>query len=192
MALPSAVGQAVARRLFADMERLGWGGMTQAERSSQYAKWIQDQEIGGRLTQFMTPERARVWIKDGPVKEYPRALAGSGKYAELVEGRGEVLAGIVRHSLGANWVPDSGTLQTKPLRVVARRGDAEVVVAWGPWRDVKHLAWAALVAQAKGDSREWVLALTETFTNPVGASDKTMHSRLARRLSLRIVHVTVP
>ena len=76
--LPWEVEESIVSRLFADMERLGWEGLTLPQRTSQYAIWIADREIGQRLAEFMTPERARVWIKDGPVKEYPRALAGSG------------------------------------------------------------------------------------------------------------------
>lgn len=72
------VEEAIVSRLFADMERLGWEGMTPRQRTSQYGEWIKDAEIGQRLAEWMTPERARVWIKDGPVKEYPRALADVG------------------------------------------------------------------------------------------------------------------
>jgi hypothetical protein len=186
--LPWEVEESIVSRLFADMERLGWAGMTLPQRTSQYAIWIADREIGQRLAEFMTPERARVWIKDGPVKEYPRALAGSGKYAPLVNGSANI-ADIVRRALGADWTSDPTTLRVKTLRVEAHRDEDTVVLTWGPSKDLKHLVWAALNADASGDPREWVLVVTSTFTQPVTASDKAHQQRIARRCGLRLVHV---
>lgn len=182
------VEEAIVSRLFADMERLGWEGMTPRQRTSQYGEWIKDAEIGQKLAEWMTPERARVWIKDGPVKEYPRALAGVGKYAPLANGSANV-ADLVQRALGAGWTSDPATLSVKPLRVEAHQGDETVVLAWGPARDLKHLVWAALNADASGDSREWVLVVTSTFTRPVTTSDKAHQLRIARRCGLRLVHV---
>jgi hypothetical protein len=186
--VPWEVEEAIVGRLFADMERLGWEGLTPRQRTSQYGRWIADPEVGQRLATFMTPERARVWIKDGPVKEYPRALAGVGKYAPLANGSGSG-ADIVRRALGAEWITDTATLRVKPLRIEAHRDEDTVVLAWGPARDLKHLVWAALNADASGDPREWVLAVTGSFTRPVTASDKAHQLRIARRCGLRLVHV---
>ncbi|SRR6266545_2193648 len=186
--LPWEVEETIVSRLFTDMERLGWEGLTPRQRTSQYGQWISDPEVGGRLTGFMTPEHARVWIKDGPVKEYPRALAGVGKYAPLANGSGGA-ADIVRRALGDEWIPDTATLRVKPLRVEAHHDEDAVVLAWGPGRDLKHLVWAALNADASGDPREWILAVTGSFTRPVTASDKSHQMRIARRCGLRIVHV---
>jgi hypothetical protein len=186
--LPWEVEESIVGRLFADMERLGWEGMTMPQRTSQYAVWIADREIGRRLAEFMTPERARVWIKDGPVKEYPRALAGAGKYAPLANGNANV-TDIVRRALGTDWTSDIATLRVKTLRVEAHRDEDTVVLTWGPSKDLKHLVWAALNADASGDPREWVLVVTGTFTRPVTASDKAHQLRIARRCGLRLVHV---
>lgn len=175
-------------RLFTDMELLAWEGLTLPQRTKQYGEWIADPEVGGRLTTFMTPERARVWIKDGPVKEYPRAVAGIGKYAALAHGRGGLLE-IARRALGSEWTADRTTLRVKPLRAEAHKGEETVVLAWGPARDLKHLIWAAINAEASGDPREWVLTVTGTFTRPVTASEKAHHLRIARRCGLRLVHV---
>lgn len=186
--LPWKVEEAIVSRLFADMERLGWEGMTLPQRTSQYGEWIKDAEIGQKLSEWMTPELARVWIKDGPVKEYPRALAGVGKYAPLANGSAGT-ADIVRRALGTGWTSDPATLSVKPLRIEAHGDDETVVLAWGPARDLKHLVWAALNADASGDPREWVLVVTGTFTRPVTAGDKAHQLRIARRCGLRLVHV---
>ena len=63
------------------------------------------------------------------------------------------------------------------------------MLTWGPSKDLKHLVWAALNADASGDPREWVLVVTSTFTQPVTASDKAHQQRIARRCGLRLVHV---
>lgn len=182
------VEEAIVSSLFADMERLGWEGMTPRQRTSQYGEWIKHPEIGQKLAEWMAPEEARVWIKDGPVKEYPRALAGVGKYAPLANGSTS-FADLVQRALGAGWISDPATLSVKPLRVEAHHDEETVVLAWGPARDLKHLVWAALNAEASGDSREWVLVVTGTFTRPVTASEKAKQLRIARRCGLRLVHV---
>jgi hypothetical protein len=190
MALPSEVDRVVAGRLFADIQRLGWEDLTNVERSAQYVRWLADPDIGGRLTQFMDAGQARVWIKDGPVKEYPRAAAGVGKYATLVVTVSTQLPSlIVSHALGSGWLPRAETMQVKPLRIAAYAGEEEAVVAWGPARDLKHLVWAALLAQVRSDAREWVLVVTSTFTNPVPAAEKVLHGRIGSRIGVRIVHV---
>lgn len=186
--LPQQVEKAVVSRVFADMERLAWEELTLPQRTSQYGKWIADPEVGGRLDTFMTPEHVRVWIKDSIVHEYPRALVGIGKYAPLAHGRGGLVE-IVRRALGREWTADGTTLRVKPLRAEVHRGEETVVLAWGPARNLKHLIWAAINADASGDPREWVLAITGSFTRPVTASEKAHNLRIAHRCGLRLVHV---
>ena len=49
-----------------------------------YTQWVESTNpIGRILAPYMTPEAARSWIKDGPMKEYSRANRGAGRYAEL-------------------------------------------------------------------------------------------------------------
>ena len=43
-----------------------------------YDRWLDDPAIGGYLTRFLSRERARVWLKDVPMKEYSRARNGIG------------------------------------------------------------------------------------------------------------------
>ncbi len=114
MALPQEVEHKVVERLFRDADELGWAALTLPERTVQYARWVQDPEIGGRLLGFMTSERARVWIKDGPMKEWVRAINGVGKYAPLVGERATRAAVLIRKALGEGWEPDEGTLRIKP------------------------------------------------------------------------------
>src|SRR4051794_32064006 len=73
----------VVGALYADAEAMDWEHQSLAERTRQYARWTRDARVGGVLTRYMTAEAARSWIKDGPMKEYPRARRGAGRYAEF-------------------------------------------------------------------------------------------------------------
>lgn len=191
MPLPSEIERRVVTRLFQDADHLDWANLPPGGRTAQYAKWVQDAEVGGCLTQFMTPEQARVWIKDGPMKEWARAVSGMGKYAPLVPRPGVTPDQLVHLALGPGWQVQDKTQRIKPLRVNAACGEDEVTVTWGPEKDLKHLVWAALQAGANGDPTPWVLCVTSTFTTPVPANVRQAHLRLAARCGLRIAHVTV-
>lgn len=189
MALPKHVDEAVCRRLFDDMRSMGWETLSSVERTQQYEKWVGDPEVGGRLTAFMSEAGARVWIKDGPAKEYQRALAGIGKYAVYADADQSRVSEIVHHALGSGWQVQPASLRIKPLRVTASQEENDSVVTWGPARDLKHLVWAALTAQADGDAREWVLVVISSFVRPASTADKQAHARLATRVGLRITHM---
>lgn len=188
--VPSSIEASVARAIFADMAELGWSGLSHSRRSEQYARWIKAADVGGRLTAYMPEERARVWIKDGPVKEWRRALAGIGRYAGMVEG-GTRPGDVVRRVLGADWTLDEDSVRVKPLRVRAynHAEDQEVILVWGPSRDLKHLLWSALVAAARGDSERWHVAVVGTFTHPIAADERAFNQRLAARVQVPLTHV---
>lgn len=187
--IPKDVETKVVAKLYADAANLGWAHLTPQQRSAQYTKWVQDRHVGGRLQEYLTAETARVWIKDGPMKEWSRSTSGVGKYAELVEGSQDAQAKLVRKALGEGWtvVPDS--LSIKPLRLVATKDEQETVITWAAASELKHMVWAALTANAEGDVRPWVLCVVGTFTKPTPANEKQAHQRLARRCNLRLVHV---
>src|SRR5689334_15467206 len=99
MALPDEIERRIVSQLFQDADQMDWAHLSATARSAQYAKWVQDPEVGGRLTQFITPEQARVWIKDGPMKEWARAVSGIGKYAPLVPQPGATPTQLVNMAL---------------------------------------------------------------------------------------------
>lgn len=191
MRVPREIEAKVVTKLYADAKRLDWASMTPQQHSAQYAAWIADVEVGGRLREFLSDSQARVWIKDGPMKEWSRSLSGVGKYATLSEGAEDVPSRLVRRALGDDWEVDLASIRTKPLRVVARKDEEEAVVTWAQSKDLKHLIWAALTASAEGDSRLWVVCVVESFTKPTPANEKLAHGRLAKRCGLRLEHVTL-
>lgn len=193
--VPRKVEDLVCRKIFSDMAELSWEGLGHTARSEQYERWVSAADVGERLSLYLPVERVRVWIKDGPVKEYPRARAGVGRFANLVEASSGPDM-VVRLALGDCWEPIEGSLRVKPLRVSARSrahgsGD-ELVVAWGPPRDLKHLVWAALTATADDASQRWHLVICSTFTQPVSTGERTLHRRIADRAQLPIAHIELP
>lgn len=191
MRVPRDIEVAIVSRLFRDADELDWGHISSGERTAQYSNWLQARDIGGELTRYMTSDEARVWIKDGPMKEWSRAVNGVGRYADLIVNPQASAASIVTKALGQNWVVQDGSLMVKPLRVVVARDQEQAVFTWGPARDFKHLLWAALKADAEGDPRDWVLCTTSTFTRPLPANSVRFHQRIARRCALKLIHVTV-
>lgn len=191
MRIPKEVESKVVTKLYADAATLDWAGLTPQQHSAQYTKWVDEPEVGGRLREYLSSGDARVWIKDGPMKEWSRSLSGVGKYATLVDGSDDIKARLVHKALGENWHIDNETLRVKPLRITARSGEDETVVTWAPANGLKHLVWAALTASAEGDSRNWVLCVVETFTKPIPANEKQAHQRLAKRCDLLLKHISL-
>jgi hypothetical protein len=187
--IPKDVETKVVSKLYADAAAIDWAHLTPQQRSAQYTKWVEDSLVGGRLKEYLTAETARVWIKDGPMKEWSRSISGVGKYAALVEGSQDTHLKLVRKALGEDWTVLPDSLHIKPLRLVASKDEDETVVTWAAASELKHLVWAALSASAEGDTRPWVLCVVGTFTKPTPANEKQAHQRLAQRCGLRLIHV---
>ena len=192
--LPTDVEKDVVRRLYEQAAERNWTYLQDAERTKLYQQWTNDPKIGGRLLPFVgNPENVRPWIKDGPMKEFTRATYGVGKYAPLVSKPASSVETLVQKAIGGGWSADLSTLEIKPLRVVLRREDNEEVeqrFTWGPVKDFKHLAWAAITAQAAGDTLPWVICAVDTFVRRVPARQKELHEQIAKRLNLVVAHVT--
>ncbi|RRO17649.1 hypothetical protein EIL87_10280 [Saccharopolyspora rhizosphaerae] len=188
----------VVRRIYADMRSIDWDELSARDRSRQYDLWNNDSEIGAIIANFK--DDPRHWIKDGPVKEWPRAKIGHGPYARLLGGshdpaaeRQQLAEKIVRLTL-PGWIPDPDSITEKPMRMVVHppfhgeEVDARII-AWASSENFKHLLWAALEAVESDDHRSWVLAVTETFEKPVAADTKALHRRIVQRCQLQVEHI---
>jgi len=181
----------VVERLYTSASSLGWEGVSPGDRTAQYAIWLEDPEIGGVLQQYMTIDRARVWLKDGPMKEYARARMGVGKYSALVRtGRAEPAA-LVRQALGEGWELVPGTTGIKPLHATAARGDERVNIFWGPVKDFKHLLWAALEAMDDPGAPPATVIVIETLAQPATTAEKHRQTRFAQRCGFSLAHIRI-
>lgn len=192
--LPTDLEEEVVRLLYKRAAEVNWTYLPDNERTKLYRAWTADPQVGGRLLPFIgKPEDVRPWIKDGPMKEYTRATYGVGKYAPHVTKPATPVSALVDKALGPGWTVDIQTLDIKPLRVIICRPDdeeAEQRFAWAPVKDFKHLAWAAITAQAAGDSLPWVICAVDSFVRRVTPIQRATNERIAERLGLAIAHVT--
>lgn len=179
----------VVSRLYADAAKLDWEYLSVIEKSAQYAAWLDADEVWGLLGQWMSREEARVWIKDGPMKEYARALAGVGAFAEYLDDHPRGPQAMVAATLGDGWtvVPDSEG--GKPLHCDAMRETSTVRLIWGPSRDFKHLLWAGLDASDRLQRAHVRIAVFDTLAHPTSRAAKNKQQRFCHRCGLEISHV---
>lgn len=140
----------VVTALYEDAQAKNWTYLPPRDRSQAYSAWVEDARIGGVLTRYMTPEAARAWIKDGPMKEYGRALRGTGRYARFGRSGGTTAEDIIHAALGDGWQLVEGSAGIKPFHARATDADGAIVyLAWDEGRNFKNLVWAALRASVE-------------------------------------------
>ena len=187
--LPEHQLETVVAALYAQADDAGWDNLGPRDRSRMYSDWVEPTDpIGQILAQYMTPEAARSWIKDGPMKEYARANRGTGRYASFGRRGGTTPADIVRHALGetAHIVP--GTEAVKPLRshAVDDQG-ARTLVLWGDRRAFKDLLWAAL--RAATDDHTPVIVILEPPGKVTPAQERRQLDAIATRCQVTVTYM---
>jgi hypothetical protein len=187
--LPALLRAQVVRAIYGDADRVGWQTLPLTDRTRAFNEWVEDDRIGGVLTQFMTPEQARSWIKDGPMKEYARALRGAGRYAAHGRHGGTGPLDVVRHALGAGAEVD-GLVGTKPLHCLARSADGPdtAYVTWGDSRNFRNLLWAALRASVLENFDAHIVVLEPRGLTTPGDECKRQQA-FADRCDLHLHHM---
>lgn len=177
--LPSKVRTEISRIILQRAVEIHWDDLLFSDRSRKYEEWMSDPEIGGRILKYMAREKARVWIKDGPMKEYARAKRGLGPYAILLDAAMNYEGAITTKVYGNKWkvVPDS--IKTKPATFSVTDGDSIQVVFWGTTKELKHLIWAWLNCSCGTDCR---IVILSTSMNPVTADMQIKYARIAQKL----------
>lgn len=178
----------VVSALYADAEAMDWEYRPSAERTRQYARWINDGRVGGVLTRYMSAEAARSWIKDGPMKEFSKARRGAGRYAEFGQVAVTGPDDVVRHALGDGWRAAGGRVGVKPFHCEAERGGQRAFVTWGPATNFRHLVWAALrwVVEHKGRA---IIVVTDLAERPTPEDEAAWHKKVGDRCGLEITHM---
>ncbi|MFI6041392.1 hypothetical protein ACIA8C_07135 [Nocardia sp. NPDC051321] len=158
--IPRDEREAVIRALYRQVEDLDWESMPPGRKSEQYALWIEDYEIGGRLADWYTTDGIRVWLKDGPLKEYGRALEGVGAYAEFVTKRYPSPERMLQDALGAEWTIVANSIAEKPMHCSATNGSETRYVCWGKPTTFRDLLWAAVSAAIDLPARPMIIVTT--------------------------------
>jgi hypothetical protein len=175
--------------LYADADVRGWDTLPLADRSRAYSEWVEDERVGGILTKYMTPEAARSWIKDGPMKEYSRATRGTGRYSRFGRQGGTGPVDIAVTALGPAAVIIDGSVGVKPSHCHAETASGEMVyLVWGEARNFRNLLWAALRASIETDYCAHIV-VTEPPGKATTTDEVLTHKALAERCGLSVHHM---
>lgn len=187
--VPNAHLATVVPALYQDADEAGWETLGPRDRSRMYGEWVEAEHVGGVLTRYMTPEAARSWIKDGPMKEYARANRGAGRYAEFGREGGTDVTDVIKVALGAGAELVQGSEAVKPFRCHANRksdkGEPAALVTWGESRQFKDLLWAALRAATEEGVTAHVVVM-EPPGRAASPTDRTRQAAMARRCDIEL------
>ena len=184
--LPAAQLAAVVTQLYREAGDVGWANLSPGDRSRLYDQWVDEPRIGKILTSYMTPEAARSWIKDGPMKEYTNARRGIGRYAQFGMHGGTGSSDIAVAALGPGATVVSGTEGVKPPHCHASSAAGKVAyLAWGEASNFRNLLWAALRASVTAELPAHIVVL-EPPGQPTSATDRKTHSLMAQRCRLEL------
>lgn len=184
--LPPQQLAAIVTALYADADEAGWSVLIPQERSRCYARWVEDPRVGGVLTRYMTPEQARSWIKDGPMKEYTNARRGTGRYARFGREGGTGPADVAKAALGKGARVLPGSEGVKPPHCTGiDASDQHAYLVWGEAKNFRNLLWAALRA-AVADNLPAHIVILEPIGRPTPTAESKTHKAMARRCRLHL------
>lgn len=191
VSLPDTLRGEVIGELVRQFDSMRWEELSNPERTLAYTRLVKDARVGGRMRAFMAEGDIRVWIKDGPAKEYRRALEGVGPLAPYT---GRAYPGpdaIVKAALGQSWSPRSGSVEEKPMRCFAVDGSGQsIFVIWGTIASLKDLVWHAAVTRAKEPSESITLAIAKPTNAPLEGENWKLALKLARMIEAECKQVT--
>ena len=184
--LPAKQLAAIVTALYADADNSGWTHLHPTERTRQYGRWIDDPRVGKILTKYMTPEQARSWIKDGPMKEYANARRGTGRYARFGRQGGTSALDVVHVALGKDAKVLDGSEGVKPPHCYAIDAtDDRAYVVWGPATNFRNLLLAALRAAVIDEMPAHIVVL-EPPGHSTSTSESTVHRAMTDRCRLHL------
>lgn len=170
---PQAVRDKVIAALYAEFDSLQWEQLPTRDKSDAYERFLTSPDVGGSLDPYMDPGAIRVWIKDGPAKEYGRALEGVGSYARYTNRGYPGPQGAIDKILGDEWSLTPDSLADKPMRCEARTEQGERrFVLWGPFSALKELIWHALLHRVQAPMVSPLLVVTRPTIAPLQPSQR--------------------
>ena len=188
--VPPKVREAVLVELVRQLDEVKWEELAANDTSAWYNRFVRDENIGRRLAQYMSEAEIRVWIKDGPAKEYRRALEGRGSYAQYTSRAFPGPEVIVRATLGKGWTLVADSVEEKPMRCLARSRDQTKFLIWGPTKSLKDLVWQASVTLAEHPHTAITLVITKPSAARLMGDRWTLAEKLAKVLDVECKQVT--
>lgn len=188
--VPDSLRRDVIGEVYGRADSLDWDTLSHPERSSWYDRWVDDAKIGGVLTRFVSRERARVWLKDVPMKHYARARAGVGPYADLVRRRLPGPDRVAAQVFGTDWEIVEGTIRDKPNRCLVADGHDERLMIWGPVSNLRALIWAGVNAVIDGEPRPSIV-ITTLQGRPLDEGTRSRNVALGAHIGAEVFHTTL-
>lgn len=189
--LESAFRRAIIAEVYRQAGDMDWEGLTDRQRSAAYDRWLDDPAIGGELTRFLSRERARVWLKDVPMKEYARARSGIGSFADLVTVRLPGPGQIARQVLSGDWDAVHGTIREKPNRCVISNGQDMRLMIWGPPKVLRDLVWAGITTVADGHEPIPLIVVAAPRGESLSQGEMKRHVRIGEIAGLEVRHTNL-
>lgn len=188
MPVPQKIRESVLRELYRQADSLGWEDVQLRQKTNYYRQWVEHPLIGGQLADYYTAEGMRVWLKDGPLKEYARALENFGPFAKYANKQLSSPSEFVAEVLGDSWTVVPGTIKEKPMHCMITDGHDHRYVCWGRPRTFRDLLWAAVNNAVASASRPLIVVyLTDGKT--VSDSQKSLQQRIATHCALDLAYV---
>ncbi|WP_424183982.1 hypothetical protein ACOBQX_18770 [Actinokineospora sp. G85] len=188
--VPPDVRDTVIRELYRRVQKLDWDEMTAQEKSACYAEWVGDPGIGFALADYQTAEGMRVWLKDGPLKEYARALEGVGQYARYTSKRLTPPSEFIPTVLGPGWAPVSRSVGEKPMHCTASDGTSERYVCWGKPGTFRDLLWAGVNKAIDSPATPLAIVTTREDGKQISEQDRNWFLRLGEHCGIEVAFVT--
>lgn len=180
-AIPKQVRDDVLKAIYKRLDDQQWESLGNSERTEEYARMVSDPDIGGRLGNYMDPGRIRVWIKDGPAKEYRRSLEGIGPYATLTTRTLGSPERIITAALGEGWRIGDDGISEKPMRCIAIGPSGETrYVIWGALDKLSDLVWHAVRERAERPKNTPMIVITRPSTATISPSEWGLAQRICQ------------
>jgi hypothetical protein len=187
--VPSDVRNEIIKRLYLDADALDWERLSVVQKAAHYQRWVDNPDIGGRLTAYH--HQPHLWIKEGPMKEYARALEGMGKYPQFSNRRYAAPEVFVPRVLGDKWSVVHGSVKEKPAHCIAVADSSRRYVCWGGPATFKDLLWAALSDGLTHDSQPAIVVCLRSEAD-IEPGLRAQHRSIARRCGMEVGHVIRP
>lgn len=187
--MPEDLRRELIALLYRRADELDWDGLSAAERSAWYTRWLDDPDIGGVLDAYMTRDQVRLWIKDTPMKHYNRARSGIGPYRNLANSRLPDAPKLTRLAFDDGWHVVEGSIRDKPNGCLITKGDERVEMIWGPPRAFQSLVWAALNAVVDGAQPPVIVVVTHQGER-LAEGQVARHQKMGQVLNVVVRHVT--
>lgn len=189
--IPDFIRHEVIEAIYQRLDLLHWEQLQDDERSEQYAAFVEDPAIGGKLLPYKDESGVRVWIKDGPAKEYRRAIEGFGSYSRYTKRQLTGVSDLIALTLGREWSLVPGSVQQKPMRCAARHEDGRHATAlWGPASSFKDLFWHASITRVDAPAVEVAIIITKLVTAQLPMAEWERYRRLAGIMGVACHQIT--